>query len=221
MRKYDIDCWDVRCDKHEVEYRDCEILGMQRYYPDYKSMIIWSEDEDPPKGTLKTEETTGRREKGNEMSITYELRKFTLDNDEVRQDILSIASRIDKAVTENYIKLPEDKNKKSVPFKDKIILSDGSITEVSKYIFSMWSKEWYLVSAGTGREHWVRDCILLEPDTQEKIDADAKKASCEYWEMPQIGCDDCKHSSHQSGNSCERNMFLDLLRRQRRLDGVK
>lgn len=65
-----------------------------------------------------------------------------------------------------------------------------------------------------------------EPDTQERIDGDALKDSCKYWGCVGIGCNDCpslvdgkKPSERYGVNWCTDAMVLDLLRRQRELDG--
>lgn len=65
-----------------------------------------------------------------------------------------------------------------------------------------------------------------EPDTQERIDADALKDMYEYWGCTGIGCNKCpalvdgKNPRHRYGvDWCYEAITLDLLRRQRELDG--
>lgn len=67
-------------------------------------------------------------------------------------------------------------------------------------------------------EYWE---IVPEPDSAEKIREDAKKGSCSYFGNPAGNCDDCEHGSHQSGESCQRNMMNDLLDRALALGGTK
>jgi hypothetical protein len=63
---------------------------------------------------------------------------------------------------------------------------------------------------------------LVEPDTQEKINADVSKSLCDYWGIKsEPHCYECEHGMEKSGTPCEANVRLDLLRRQRELDSVK
>ena len=56
------------------------------------------------------------------------------------------------------------------------------------------------------------------PDSQERIDADARKWTCEYFDHPTAECDDCP--VHNDMTPCRALATLDLLRRQRELDGA-
>lgn len=56
-----------------------------------------------------------------------------------------------------------------------------------------------------------------EPDSQERIEADAQKDPCEYFGFDDIRCDVCP----SKGRPCNGTMALDLLRRQRALDARK
>lgn len=68
-----------------------------------------------------------------------------------------------------------------------------------------------------------------EPDSQERIDDDAMKSSSEYWECVGCGCGDCPARidgdspdvRYGCNGNCTKAQMLDLLRRQRRLDGVE
>lgn len=67
-----------------------------------------------------------------------------------------------------------------------------------------------------------------EPDTQERIDMDALKDHYEYWGCVGVGCSKCpafvdgkKPKERYGVIFCSDAMRLDLLRRQRRLDGVE
>lgn len=75
-------------------------------------------------------------------------------------------------------------------------------------------KEWYFVDD--------ESCALTpsyfthrEPDTQERIDEDALKSTCKYFGSSEKPCCECSYE----GNDCFVGMRLDLLRRQRELDG--
>lgn len=54
-----------------------------------------------------------------------------------------------------------------------------------------------------------------QPDTQERIEADARKAACEYFGADFLGCTAC--GAPVRGMDCTNAMALDLLRRQREL----
>lgn len=56
------------------------------------------------------------------------------------------------------------------------------------------------------------------PDTQERIEADAGKAPCEYFGRKADQCFGCHAHRH---DTCDEAMILDLLRRQRELDARK
>ena len=66
------------------------------------------------------------------------------------------------------------------------------------------------------------------PDTQERIDADARKSTFEYWGCGDAGCDHCPAKiegkiprDRLDARNCEKAMLLDVLRRQRELDKRK
>lgn len=64
----------------------------------------------------------------------------------------------------------------------------------------------------------ARQLTHTPPDTQEKIDEDAKKHYCTYF-GGYHACGTCPASADNlSGNTCEKQQVFDLLRRQRELD---
>lgn len=78
----------------------------------------------------------------------------------------------------------------------------------------------------------ARDLTHTPPDTQERIDEDARKSMIEYWRCSCIECDNCPsvidgkkpNEFYGTGSSfagCSAAMMLDLLRRQRELDARK
>lgn len=66
-----------------------------------------------------------------------------------------------------------------------------------------------------------------EPDSQERIDRDAVKLYMEYWECGHVECRDCPAAidgknpceRYENASDCADAQRLDLLRRQRELDG--
>lgn len=84
-----------------------------------------------------------------------------------------------------------------------------------------WTKE-----RGRGA-FWVpADKVTVEePDTQERIDADAQKMTDDYWDCYGIDCEECpvkidgkKPRERYGVDNCLTAQTLDLLRRQRALD---
>lgn len=74
----------------------------------------------------------------------------------------------------------------------------------------------------TSAEHFTH----REPDTQERIDEDAQKDAFDYWRCNGVSCRECpsmidgKKPRHRYGvDWCSDAKTLDLLRRQRELDG--
>ncbi|MGL5174637.1 MAG: hypothetical protein ACRC75_12360 [Olsenella sp.] len=58
-------------------------------------------------------------------------------------------------------------------------------------------------------------------DSQERIDADVEKSACEYFGRPGLkSCDGCPAYNGDKRISCMTKQKLDLLRRQRELDGA-
>ena len=74
----------------------------------------------------------------------------------------------------------------------------------------------------------ARELTHTPPDTQERIDADARKDQFEYWQCRERECDECpaeiegmSPKKRYGCNDCCSAMTLDLLRRQRELDARK
>ncbi len=72
---------------------------------------------------------------------------------------------------------------------------------------------------------YVESLTHTPPDTQERIDADARKDQFEYWQCRECECDECpaeiegmSPKKRYGCNDCCSAMALDLLRRQRELD---
>lgn len=81
------------------------------------------------------------------------------------------------------------------------------------------------VMFGNGSWMHARDLTHTPPDTQERIDRDARKGYMTYWECVGCSCERCparidgdKPWRWYHADSCEGAMVLDLLRRQRELD---
>lgn len=89
-------------------------------------------------------------------------------------------------------------------------------------------RRWEHREGGHGAK-WVPSASVThrEPDSQERIDADVMKRTKEYWNCGTTDCDECparldgKDPSERYGCfTCAAAKILDLLRRQRNLDGA-
>lgn len=131
----------------------------------------------------------------------------------------AIADRIEA----EYMEMPKDADGVPCRYWNKVVSEDGvfgTVKAVGKsrlHVRTPDSGRWFSVDAGTC--HHVRP---EPPDSQERIDQDAGKGPCEYFGHDCMPCGDggeCRAaSSHDSCYTCQR---IDLLRRQRELDGRK
>jgi hypothetical protein len=169
------------------------------------------------------------------MSITSELRQF-LDkwaDYSLRNVGIQIANHIDAEVAEEYIELPKDKNGKAIHAGDKLKQENGFTKTAHSIIYrndSLDGEPKILLKqdgdhgAFAGFNVASESYELVGPDSQEKIDAAVGVWHCEYWmgtNKLKRACDECERGIKQSGRTCLENKMLDLLRRQRELDGVK
>ena len=78
---------------------------------------------------------------------------------------------------------------------------------------------------GTSTDAWVSpgDLTHKQPDTLERIEADAMKKFADYWGCGDVGCSECPamvdgkkpYERYENTNGCSIAQRLDLLRRQR------
>lgn len=125
--------------------------------------------------------------------------------------------------------------------KPKVLDADGTPTEKGDTVWALDSGQAYEVVEFANRAAGLVQCRSLEtgecedidaknlthkePDTQEKIDADALKGYWEYWGCSGICCSGCpalldskKPNERYGTECCSHSRTLDLLRRQRELD---
>lgn len=128
--------------------------------------------------------------------------------------------------------------------KPTVLDADGVPIEVGDELWSIETGARYIVEKmGSNGRYECHDMLVRdangttframgrlythrEPDTQERIDMDALKDVYEYWGFTGTGCSQCpalvdgKKPKHRYGVIfCSDAMRLDLLRRQRELDG--
>ena len=97
---------------------------------------------------------------------------------------------------------------------------DESNEHVVREIAYAWPRDgWFIVDQYD--THYPADkCRHVKPeppDSQERIDADARKVSCDYFGRSTGWCHGCPA---ENGGDCATIKALDLLRRQRELDGA-
>lgn len=125
------------------------------------------------------------------------------------------------ARSENYtIRLPKDRYGKTVLIGDMVKSQEdrGRIREVIGIRLSKNSNVWSLefhVSEGGSEFVPANRCYIVEPDTQEKIDADVLLDSCTYFGAEL--CAECPNFEDGYLQDCSTNKIQDLLRRQRTL----
>ena len=151
-------------------------------------------------------------------------RELTAKQDEVdglRSDNADLQARLDASIPmpvdiDGARWTGEDVDK---PFSltDGDKATEGIVREIA---YSWPHKGWWIVDEYD--THYPADkCRHVAPeppDSQERIDADARKWSCEYFNRPTAECDGCP--AHNDMTPCRASATLDLLRRQRELDGA-
>jgi hypothetical protein len=137
------------------------------------------------------------------------------------ETFLCILAVLSDRIEREYFPIPEFEDGKIVRWGEKVVNSKTSeavrVAEISYTLAGL------VTVYGAARHDKLsfpeghKLTRYVEPDTQEKIDADAHKTSCEYFDVPVPG--KCRECPKELGNCCP-EMMLDLLRRQRELDGV-
>jgi hypothetical protein len=126
--------------------------------------------------------------------------------------LLMMQNHVDR-IEKEYIELPKDKNGKVIKIGDTFSFTNVLFHEEG-LVGQLLLREsgWAIVSKDSRYTQWnVKYCEIIEPDSQEKIDADAELSSCNY-------CDKY-HLSYVISSIADpqRIKCKDLLRRQREL----
>ena len=156
-----------------------------------------------------------------------ELRAKQDEMDGLKADMSDLQARLDASMP-----LPVDAD--GVPWTGHDVDKPFSLTDGDKAtdgtfreIAYAWPREgWWIVDQYD--THYPADkCrhVTTEPheppDSQERIDADAKKSACEYFGRQGKGCIGCPaYDVVYTLGDCMRKQMSDLLRRQRELDGA-
>lgn len=108
--------------------------------------------------------------------------------------------------------LPEDRDGNLVNIGDRMRF--GSDTDKVFYL-RVGGYDWLFLPYETpGGYRLCERGEKVEPDSQERIDADAKKSDCDYFGRENKDCEGCP-AEHEP---CNLTVVYDLLRRQRELD---
>lgn len=127
----------------------------------------------------------------------------------------------------NFIAIPTDAYGRTWAVGDACrIEEEGYEGEVYGYLTANDSSAFVRVSgSATIMAYPASSLSRIEPDTQERIDADALKGTASYWGCIGASCGSCpavidgKNPSQRYGvDCCAHAQMLDLLRRSRELD---
>ena len=112
------------------------------------------------------------------------------------------------------VEWPRFEDGELVQIGDEAEFFDGEIEKVLQVFIG---RDGYTLYGETKEEFYGYGTPIKRPehDTQEKIDADARKSACEYFGWEHARCDECPASSVD--DTCDVVMIRDLLRRQREL----
>lgn len=112
------------------------------------------------------------------------------------------------------VEWPRFEDGELVQIGDEAEFFDGEIEKVLQVFIG---RDGYTLYCETKEEFYGYGTPVKRPehDTQEKIDADARKSACEYFGWEHARCDECPASSVD--DTCDVVMIRDLLRRQREL----
>jgi hypothetical protein len=148
---------------------------------------------------------------------------------------LSILAVISDRIEHEYFPIPEFEDGKIVRWGEKVVNSKtGEVVRVAEISYTLAGLVTVYGAARRDKLSFPEGHKLtryVELDTQEKIDADALKTYCFYWNGNETNCNECAAVSNiqailntQKGVNailCAKAQRLDLLRRQRELDGVE
>lgn len=135
-----------------------------------------------------------------------------------------LIDEVEKSLVPEGMEWPRFEDGEKVRIGDEIALKERTATVDSVQIHRPWAFSlWY--DGGFASATYYNSAPVKRPDpgdTQERIDADAEKYSCEYFGFDGRLC----HSNggcpaREMGGSCELVKIKDLLRRQRELDARK
>ena len=142
--------------------------------------------------------------------------------DGLKADVDGLQARLDASMP-----LPLDAD--GVPWtgrEDEFIADTDERCRLLGVLHSVEGGDFLEVDDGSGRYFIADACRHVAPeppeppDSQERIDADAKKTACEYFGRSGKSCIGCPADGGTTTTSCMKRQMSDLLRRQRELDGA-
>ena len=129
---------------------------------------------------------------------------------------------------DSYMKLPLDADGVPIRIGDKMDV-DGDCMNVLGYrlhngeLLLLVKKAEGDCTFHTPKPSSVRHYKYSKPDSWEKLEEDAKKRPCSYFDNDQdtASCDDCPHGSSRTGIVCWLNAYLDMVARAKKLAGIE
>ena len=126
-----------------------------------------------------------------------------------------------------YMKLPLDADGEPIRIGDEV-KADGDAMTVLGYRFHDGMLLLITEDKKSGlyfipKPSRVRHFKPEPADSWEKLEEDAKKRPCSYFDIDQdtASCDDCPHGSSRTGTVCWLNALLDMIARAKKLAGVE
>lgn len=118
------------------------------------------------------------------------------------------------------VPVPKDADGNVVPLTTKVMYDDdGEKFRIARFRFdlapgasSTWVAEYAAIN-GLSPGRYVKNLHLTRPDSWERLEADVKKNTCEYFGMPDEGCDVCPGKD----SGCLDAYARDILRRAKAL----
>lgn len=129
----------------------------------------------------------------------------------------------------NLEKLLQDSKEKGCAEKDLLfVMSRGDCPNCPALSFCKSEKGKAAKGCAETRARWLLQ-EYVDPDSWEKIEADAKLLSCEYWKCCGMSCYECpayfngfiKPKEFYGVGSCDKAKACDLVARAKKLAGVE
>lgn len=126
-------------------------------------------------------------------------------------------------IESEWMELPRDMNGEVIHVGDRLVDAGKEGHLKSDYIWTVVGTAARSVFMKKDDDysitHLASDLLkIYVPDTWERIEADAKKAPCDYYECEDTPCSECVRRAE--AGSCSNAQRIDLVRRCKRLAGV-
>lgn len=126
-----------------------------------------------------------------------------------------------------YMELPLDADGKPIHIGDKMDIDGEAMTVLGYRLYNgellLIVKKMESSITFTPKPSDVRHFKYVPPDSWAKLEEDAKKKPCFYFNIDQdtASCDDCPYGSSRTGTVCWLNALLDMIARAKKLAGIE